>query len=204
MDYLMQTPGQIYLARRLRERTEQYTGEIAEIESRKGELPKRDLTELRQLREQIEQAVTERATAKETLVATRTTEQAKRAELQTQLDAAQGKVAKDAVRLQIDECAAKLEQARLDLDTADQELEKLRQKLEDNRYETRLAKGELPSEAQIKERKDKDKLTDADKAYLARVERQELDADELRQHLELKQQEKELLGRKAWLAKRGK
>lgn len=159
------TPGQIYRQRAFTALAEQYDTEIAEVESRKGELPKRDLTELRLLREQIDAARTERTTAKETLVATRTEQLDLKATLQAQLDAAVGKSAKDPIRLQIDECNAKLEQARLDLDAADGALESLRLQRDELLLDERITKDEttVDDEPKITARKEQQAKDLADK-----------------------------------------
>jgi cysteinyl-tRNA synthetase len=150
-----------------------YEEEVAAVESRKGELPKRDLTELRLLHEQIGAARTERETTKETLVATRTTEQVTKDTLQAQLAAATKAAERQTIRAQIDTCNAKLEQARLGLELADQMLESLQQAREEILFQERLAKDELLAE-------------DAAKVQ-ARKDRQAAECDDIR----------------AWLAKRG-
>jgi hypothetical protein len=129
---------------------------VAAVEARKGELPQRDLLELRELKAQIDAARAEKQTAKETLIATRDTEQVAKATLQAQLDAATTKAEKDPIRVQIDECNAKLEAARLDLEEADATLDQLRQARDEILFQERLSKDELleTDAPEVKRRKD--------------------------------------------------
>ena len=153
------------------QRQERYATEIAEAEARKGELPTKPLDEIDAIKAQIEQARIDRQAAKETLIALRDTEQAKRAQLQLDLDAAVGKAAKDPIRLQIDECNAKLTQARADLDAADATLESLRLARDEALFEERLAKQELLAEdaARVAARKERQAAEVAErKAWLAK------------------------------------
>jgi hypothetical protein len=148
-----------------------YEQENAAVEARKGELPTKPLDEIDAIKAQIEQARIDRQAAKETLIALRDTEQAKRAQLQLDLDAAVGKAAKDPIRLQIDECNAKLTQARADLDAADATLESLRLARDEALFEERLAKQELLAEdaARVAARKERQAAEVAErKAWLAK------------------------------------
>jgi hypothetical protein len=150
---------------------EQFRAEVAAVEARKGELPTKPLDEIDELKKQIEQARIDRQAAKETLVALRDTEQAKRAQLLLDLDAAVGKAAKDPIRLAIDECVEKLAQARADLDAADVTLESLRLARDEALFEERLAKQELLAEdaARVAARKERQATEVAErKAWLAK------------------------------------
>ncbi len=125
------------------ERVARWQTEVAAIEARNGELPKRDLTELQLLKQQIDAARTEREAAKATLIVTRTTEQAKKDQLQIDLAAATTAAERQRIRAEIDACNAKLGQVRIDLDRADQTLEGLRQTRIEILLQERHTKGEL-------------------------------------------------------------
>ncbi len=148
-----------------------YEAELAEVEARKGELPRRDLSELQLLKQQIDAARTEKQAAKETLVATRIAEQAKKDQLQLDLAAATKAADRQAIRTQIDACNAKLDQARLELTMADAVLQSLITAKEDALLEERLTKGELlpGDDAKIADRKEQQaKECEEKRAWLAR------------------------------------
>lgn len=162
---------------RLVERCERWQREIQAVEARKGELPKRELTELQNIKRQIDTARTERQTIKTTLDATRTEKTALRATLQAQLDAATGAEARRPIREQLDAVNAELQALRNQLDESDATLEALRLERAEILLQERIAKGETTpdDEPEIERRKELQASdTDYRRAYITRYDRNQL------------------------------
>jgi hypothetical protein len=122
--------------------------DVADHESRKGELRKKTQAEVDALKQQIADAVTERQETRTTLTKLQTTEQTKRAALIVELNAAVGKEAKDVVRVKIDAVNATLQQAQKNLDQLDATLDSLRAARDEALFEERLTRDQLIAEDQ--------------------------------------------------------
>lgn len=132
-----------------------FEAEVAAVESRNGELPRKPQPEIDAIKQQIETARIEKQAAKDSLTTLKADKQALKVTLQAQLDAAVGAAAKAPIRLAIDDCTAAIAQANTDLDAAAAALESLRLAKEEALFEERLAKDALlvGDAAKVAERK---------------------------------------------------